>query len=237
MSKIKDQKDPKYVIDFVDICADIDPTKTKKYAPYMLKLIEGYIKDVREDYEKTTFKDIKELFTDFEDLCERNQLENKDIYAYETFEDVEAAVKEGRSKITESQVKKKETKVIYEDDSYIVLRPLSIRSSRFYGSTTKWCTSSDRDDYASHFVRYSEGILVYFINKKADPKTNKFAKLAFHNETDFKEANNITVWDPEDKQLAASDMMRVAGKEIPFPVYEKIQEELYSKKKETIIKS
>ena len=238
MSKVKElNAKPEYTINFVDICATLDPTKTKKYVPYMLKLIEDYIKDVKSDYEKTTFKDIKELITDFEDLCTRNQLENKDIYSYASFEDIEAVVKEGKSKITESQVKKTETKVLYEDDAYIVLRPLSVRSSRFYGSTTKWCTASDRDDFATHFKRYAgEGILVYFINKKGDPKTNKFAKLAFHNETDFKDSNKITIWDPEDHQLEANDMMRVAGKEIPFAVYEKIQEELYSKNKVDLIK-
>lgn len=228
MAKLKDLCDPKYVIDFVDICSKLDPTNTNKYVPYMLKLIEGYIADVRNDYEQKTLKDIKDLICDFHDLSERNQLENKDIYSYESFDSLEKAIKEGKSKATESQIKKRETKVLYDDESYLVLRPLSIRSSRMYGATTKWCTASEREDYINHFNRYAgQGVLVYFINKKGDPKADKLAKIAFHNETDFKDNNNITIWDTEDKQLVAGEIIGVIGKIIPFNIYEIIQNELY----------
>lgn len=236
MAKLKELKDEKYIINFVDICAKLDPSETHKYVPYMLKLIEGYIEDVRKDYESKTLKDLGDLIADFHDLNERNQLPNRDIYTYESFEDLEAVIKEGKSKITESQIKKRETKILFDDEHYLVVRPLSIRSSRLYGATTKWCTSSDRDDYATHFKRYAgEGILVYFINKKSDPKNNKYAKLAFHNETDFKDKDNITIWDPEDKQLSAGEAIKIIGKELPMSVYEVIQKELESKEKTKLI--
>ena len=236
MARIKNLQDPKYIINFVDICSKLDPSPTNKYVPYMLKLIEGYIADVRKDYEEQTLKDIKELIHDFHDLSERNQLENKDIYSYDSFESLEKAIKEGKSKVTESQIKKKETKLLFEDENYIVIRPLSFRSSRFYGATTKWCTASDRDEYAQYYTRYAgNGVLVYFINKKSDPKTDKYAKLAFHNETDFRDKHNITIWDPEDKQLTAGEAFGVIGKSVPFNVYEIIQNELYKGGKINII--
>lgn len=238
MAKLKELYDEKYVINFVDICASFDPSKTNKYVPYMLKLLEGYIADVRKDYETTTLLQIKELVCDFHDLAERNQIENKDIYSYESFEVLDRIVQEGKSKITESQIKKKETNVLFENDEFLIVRPLSIRSSRLYGATTKWCTASDRHDFESHFERYAgNGILVYFINKKGDPKFDRMAKVAFHNETDFNNSSNITIWDVEDKQLSTSDMTNLIGRTIPFNVYEVIQNELYSKTKINIIKS
>ena len=236
MAKLKELQSPKYTIDFVEICSKLDPTTTNKYVPYMLKLIEGYIEDVRKDYEEKTLKDIRDLVHDFDDLAERNQIENKDIYAYDSLETLEKIIKEGKSKITESQIKKSETTILYDDENYLVVRPLSVRSSRLYGATTKWCTASDRDDYSSHFTRYAgNGVLVYFINKKMDPKTNKTAKLAFHNETDFNGANNITMWDVEDKSLSAGETMGIIGKIIPYNIYELIQNELINGKKIKLI--
>ena len=236
MAKLKELRDEKYVIDFVDICANIDPSDTHKYVPYMLKLIEGYVSDVRKDYETKTLNDIKMLIHDFHDLVERNQLDQKDIYAYESFDILEKAIKEGKSKITESQIKKKETKVLFDDENYLVLRPLSIRSSRIYGATTKWCTASDRDDYVSYFNKYAgQGILVYFINKKGDPKNDKHAKLAFHNESDFKEIHTITIWDVEDKQLQAGEAFGLVGKIVPYNIYDIIQKELYEGGKVNLI--
>lgn len=238
MAKLKDLKDPKYVIDFVDICAEIDPSGTNKYVPFMLKLIESYINDVRNDYIKDSFKDIKELVTDFNDLCERNQIQNKDIYSYESFEELESIIKEGKAKVTESQIKKRETKLLYEDDQFLVLRPLSLRSSRMYGATTKWCTSSERDDYATHFPKYAgQGILIYYINKKKDPLKDKLAKIAFHNETNFKGQNAITTWDVEDHHLTPGDMFGMIGIEMPMNVYEIIQKELLHGEKVELVKT
>lgn len=232
MAKLKELQNEKYVINFVDICGELDPSKTNKYVPYMLGLLEEYINEVRLDYKNTHLKEITNLVNDFHDLAERNQIENKDIYSYPSFEELEKIIKEGKSKITESQIKKSETKILYEDDNYIVVRPLSIRSSRLYGSTTTWCTASDRDDYISHFNKYAgEGILVYFINKKLNPKENNHAKLAFHNETDFKDTNVITIWNVKDEQLKAGEAFSVVGKEIPFNIYEIINQELNSKLK------
>jgi len=238
MSKLKELKDdPKYIINFVEILSTFDPSKTGKYVPYMLKLIEAYIADVKQDYLTTTFNDVKELIQDFHDLAERNQIENKDIYSYESFEQLETIVKEGKSKITESQIKERETKILHEDDNYIVIRPLSIRSSRLYGSTTKWCTASDRDDYAQHFRNYAgNGILVYFINKKENPKENLHAKLAFHNETNFKDSHNISIWDVEDKKLDSGAVFGLAGKIIPMNIYEIILKELNEGKKVNVEK-
>lgn len=228
MAKLKDLQDDKYVINFVDICSQLDPSATNKYVPYMLSLLETYIAEVRRDYVEKNLNDIKDLINNFHDLSERDQLENKDIYAYESYEALEKAIQEGKTKITESQVKKRETKVLYDDENLLVIRPLSFKSSRLYGATTTWCTASDKQEYAEYFEKYAKGVLVYFINKTKDPLKDKHAKIAFHNATDFKDDNDVTIWDVEDKQITSGDMFSLVGKSIPLNVYQIIHNELYS---------
>ena len=77
MAKLKELQNEKYVINFVDICGELDPSKTNKYVPYMLGLLEEYINEVRLDYKNTHLKEITNLVNDFHDLAERNQIENK----------------------------------------------------------------------------------------------------------------------------------------------------------------
>ena len=53
---------------------------------------------------------------------------------------------------------------VFEDDEWLVIRPLTIDASARYGASTKWCTTMIGKDY---FHRYSDrGCLLYNINKK-----------------------------------------------------------------------
>jgi len=227
MAKLKDLRKPEYVIDFVDLFANLDPSKTNKYVPFFLNLAKDYIKEIKREFVDDTFKGVSELIKDFEDLAERNQLEEKDIYAYPNYESIEMAVKDGKAKITESQVKKHETLILYEDENYLLVQPKSIRSSRLYGATTKWCTASERDDYIQYFIKYTkQGVLLYFINKKEDPQNYVYAKIAFHN--DLKGGDNkITVWDVKDNKIENQDLFDVIGNYIPLEICKIIHKTLY----------
>jgi hypothetical protein len=58
----------------------------------------------------------------------------------------------------------KQVERIYEDSTWLVIKPLSFSASLAYGSGTKWCTAMKNEP--SYFYRYaSEGILLYVINK------------------------------------------------------------------------
>ena len=45
MGKIKDLKErhPEFVIDLIDLFSDMDPTRTNKYVPFMVKKTKKYI--------------------------------------------------------------------------------------------------------------------------------------------------------------------------------------------------
>ena len=186
-------------------------TKTNKYLPFMIKCTADWVEWINNELKNETFKEMFEVIQDFEDLSKRNLLENKDIYAYESNQDIIEAVKTAKEKITRSEVKKKETEVLFEDNRFLVVYPLSVRSSNLYGKGTKWCVSSEDNNYGKYYKQYTEnGSLVFVIDKKAkesEYRTNDLAKVAFHN--DKKKNDGITLWDIKDKQMNVGNAMKV----------------------------
>ena len=66
---------------------------------------------------------------------------------------------------------------LYEDDRWLLVRPNTYEGSCYYGSSTKWCTSSK--DHSTHFETYSKtGNLYYIIDKSKD--VGDFFKIALH---------------------------------------------------------
>ena len=140
MAKIKDIKsqNPNYVINLVDILVENDPTKTNKYLPFMVSQTKDWLDWFLNELKNNTFKEMFDIVKEFEELSDNNLLENKDIYSYESNQEIVDEIKFARDKVTRSEVKKKETTTLYEDDRWLVLQPLTSRSSNVYGKSTKW---------------------------------------------------------------------------------------------------
>ena len=231
MARIKDLKtqNPTYKIDVIDVLSSMDPTKSNKYLPFMIKCTADWVEWINNELKNETFKEMFEVIKDFEDLSQRNLLENKDIYSYETNQDIIEAVKTAKEKITRSEVKKKETEVLFEDNRWLVVYPLSTRSSNLYGKGTKWCVSSEDNNYGKYYKQYTEnGSLVFVIDKtikESEYRTNDFAKVAFHN--DRKKNDGITLWDIKDKQMGVGNAMKVynmLGNDIMGIINERLEE-------------
>jgi hypothetical protein len=65
--------------------------------------------------------------------------------------------------------------VVYEDDRFFVVNPLTHESSCYYGRGTKWCTAAESD---SHFKRYNEDGKLFYILDKTLPTNDPFYKVA-----------------------------------------------------------
>jgi hypothetical protein len=86
----------------------------------------------------------------------------------------------------------KQAPKVYDDENWLVVRPISYESSLKYGATTKWCTVSSNSP--EHFFRYSEsGALFYILNKSKNykvalfiPLENKEEGLSFWNQFDLR---------------------------------------------------
>jgi hypothetical protein len=125
----------------------------------------------------------------FIEYNELGLIDNKDLTSYKSVEDVlrQISIAEVRSLNKEliKQVHK-----MYEDDEWLVLRPLTRESSVKYGAGTKWCTASTNEEY--QFYRYTRrGILIYTINKKTGQKVAAFKNTDPYNEPELSFWNEI----------------------------------------------
>lgn len=123
--------------------------------------------------------------TKFIELNERKLIENSDLTSYKTFQELELQMSLADLKLVDKEMEKQIEK-LFENDDWLVLKPLSYLSSKKYGASTKWCTSSDREpDYFYKYVK--RGLLIYVINKKTGDKVAGFKNIdsSYERETSF----------------------------------------------------
>ena len=136
------------------------------------------------------------MFKEFIDLNEQNLIVQNDVTKYKTFKDVELQISLSELKNIDKELSK-QTHKLYEDEEWLVIKPMSYQASLKYGASTKWCTASrENSDY---YLRYSRrGILIYCINKITGDKVGAFKSLDQHEkETSF--------WDIVDQRIDSMD--------------------------------
>ncbi len=179
-------------ISLIDLMGKLDISETKKYTQFLFKIIKNnfdndmkYFVKESSDREKkvneilmaNTFDgwvtkrvignlcgwDEMNLFVDFCDVMERGLTNEKDISKYDSWDMVANEVFKAKNRNL-LKMAKKEVKIVYEDDQYMCIKPLTYAASVSYGYQTKWCTSSVKEP--SYFYNYSkDGVLVYLIDK------------------------------------------------------------------------
>lgn len=134
-------------------------------------------------------EDLKK-FQKFCEYNERNLIQQNDMSKYKNFDEVIKAVDMADLVVQEKEMEK-QIKVIFKNDEWILLRPLTFAASKKYGSNTKWCTTFNDQSY---FDRYTtNGVLIYCINKKTGYKVASYFSLdkknhefSFWNATDIR---------------------------------------------------
>ena len=133
--------------------------------------------------------DIKNGVGKFIELNERGLILNKDVTSYKSLDELLRQVSLAELKLISKDLEKQIHK-IYEDEEWLVLRPLSRESSIKYGAGTKWCTASSHEDY--QYWNYTRrGILVYTINKKTGQKVATFKNTDPHHDHELSFWNEI----------------------------------------------
>lgn len=136
--------------------------------------------------------DIK-LLHKFEQLTERGLIKNCDVNQYNSLDELAQIVSMAEIKLNEKELQKLVVRV-YEDDNWLLIRPLTHLAAVKYGYGTKWCTSM-LNNY-EHFERYTyRGVLIYCINIKTGEKVAFFhnIKPEWGEETSF--------WDVKDSRI------------------------------------
>jgi len=117
-----------------------------------------------------------------------------DINQYNSLEKLIGAIDQYNN-TTRREVEKHEGgNVVYNDDRFYVVNPLTHEASCYYGRGTKWCTAATGDE---HFRRYkTEGKLFYIIDK-IKQTSDPFYKIAILRNFDGTES----FWDAKDDSI------------------------------------
>jgi hypothetical protein len=140
-----------------------------------------------------------ERFVEFTELMEKGVIDEKDISKYDSWDMLETQLFEAKNRELFKK-SKKEIHKIFEDDNYMIFKPLTYASSCSYGYQTKWCTAMINDP--GYFYNHSRGILIYLIDKKENKKFAFYRSFPQPYELmDDHEQYVFKTYNQEDKQI------------------------------------
>lgn len=155
-------------------------------------IIISYLFDVLHDLNLNL-----ESVNKFIDFNERGLIEKNDITTYKTYDDIHSQLLFAEMKVQEKEYEKQIVK-IFENEEWLMVKPLTVESSIKYGYNTKWCTAMETNK--SYFENYTrDGILIYFINKLTNVKVAVYKKLNENGK--ILGSSEVTFWNKTDKQI------------------------------------
>jgi hypothetical protein len=123
-----------------------------------------------------------------------SNLPKTDINQYQNLEELKAELLKYENRPRREYQEVEGGNLVYEDDRYYIVNPLTHSSSCYYGKGTKWCTAADSDH---HFNQYNtDGKLFYIIDKKL-PTNDVNYKIAILQKFD----GESTFWNAKDDKL------------------------------------
>ena len=154
------------------------------------------------------FNDLKS-FQKFCEFNERGLIKQNDLSKYSSFEEVLNSLSIAEI-IANNKDLEKQIESVYDDEEWLLVRPLTFASSKKYGANTKWCTTQESNP--EYFIKYSSrGILIYCINKKTGYKVASFYSLD-------KNDKEFSFWNQKDSRIDSLET------ELPTFLREKIGE-------------
>lgn len=247
--KVLKEQHPWANINYIDYLSLLDPSKTNKFLPFMVKELKSSIEESNErnrddvihmareialqfgieekvlyGYDYNTLNRILNTFDvfgsdkvnilrDFYEHLENKRIEKNDISQYKSFDEIREQVKIASFKQAQKELRGA-THVVYEDENYLMIKPLTFLSSTKYGASTKWCTTMENNNH--YFYDYSSnGILIYIFNKVNNVKVAAHIRLQEKGRYD----NPIKFYNEQDVETDSY----VLG--LPKNVMEKLMEE------------
>ena len=103
-------------------------------------------------------------------------LQIKDINQYKTFAELYSAIEQYETRIRRTVKSIEGADIVYENDQFTVVAPLTTAASCYYGAGTKWCTASSADN--THFNNYMKDGKLFYILDKTKATSDRFYKVA-----------------------------------------------------------
>jgi hypothetical protein len=214
-----------------DMLAKFDTSKTKKYSQFLVKMlnlrieeweknnfIDGYTNSNNpiekvvpiNSWENSLVRSFicewlftwgnMERFVEFTELMEKGLVNENDISKYDSWDMLQIHLFEAKNREMFKK-SKKEIHKIFEDENYMIFKPLTYLASCSYGYQTKWCTAMVNEP--SYFYNHSKGILIYLIDKKENKKFAFYKKIPQPYEMEDYDHENYVfkTYNQEDKQI------------------------------------
>ena len=183
---------PDFDVSLLDIILSVDPTKTYKYADFLIKMIKQIIKpeEIMKVIAEGVFGEERlKVLNDFEKHSQANRIEVPDISTYNSWDQLTQSVKQADEVVKQKELEKQVTK-LHEDGEWLVVIPHSFEASKSYGANTKWCTTQETH-WNSYYPNYK---LIYIINKVRNEKYAISRK--------YDDDNKIQAWLSTDKEIS-----------------------------------
>lgn len=137
----------------------------------------------------------REMLSEFMDCYEKGYIKNVDLNKINTLEEVMNLVSLSSISKIKNELSKQVINV-FEDDRWLLVRPLTWEASKKYGSATRWCTTNSNNP--DHFYRYAKrGILLYCINLETGYKVALFKDT----NVDVGSTGEMSFWNAKDDRI------------------------------------
>lgn len=163
---------------------------------------------------KTVYKE-GDLHPSFNFMCAKHKRLNdkipvqfRDIYSFKTIEDFIFYVDSLESETEkEEKIKNDGSKIIYENDDFMVKRVFTMEAMNLYGKGTKWCISSDENNQWERYTK--SGDIFFLVFSKKLPYTSQFNKFIVQ----LTNSKELVIWDKSDYSYKSSifDFLSIDG--------------------------
>jgi len=201
----------------------VDEFKTKygqKYSSEQLnKIVElipqKFLNWVGKSFDSVNFDENLPLLKNNLDRFEKisTNLPQTDLNEYKNIGQLMEALKNYDERAKRNFKKVEGGNVVYEDNRFFIVNPLTHDSSCYYGKGTKWCTAADSDH---QFNQYNQDGKLFYILDKTLPTNDSLYKVAllkkFNGDTTFYDAQDETI--KKDKWIQQTDKLEKLLSEI-----------------------
>jgi hypothetical protein len=141
------------------------------------------------------FPSLKSTLDRFEKIS--SNLPKTDLNDYVSLGEISESIKDYDERVRRNFRKVEGGNVVYEDDRFFIVNPLTHESSCYYGKGTKWCTAADSD---YQFKQYNQDGKLFYILDKTLPTNDPLYKVALLKKFD----GGMTFYDAVDETLKGS---------------------------------
>ena len=140
----------------------------------------------------SNFQDLVLKLREFDKIS--SNLPKTDINSYKNLTELYQALNDYANRPRREARKVEGGNIVYVDDRFFVVNPLTQEASCYYGKGTKWCTAADSNH---QFNQYNQDGKLFYILDKSLPTSNPFYKVAllkkFNGDMTFYDAKDETI--------------------------------------------